>query len=145
MTTEVPLQSAGPMTQIYESQLLSFLAEKQMNPRPGSIIPHFLRKAQFVEITRTQLILPIFWHDPDENKASIRNARTGEITKMTMSEVGSRISTLMYGLWEEIYGQWDDDFEDFTQRNRIRRKEAETMKTKGLIVKIGCRKQGKLA
>ena len=63
---------------------------------------------------------------------------------MTMSEIGDRVSTLMYGYWEEIFGEWDDDVEDFAERSRIRRKEAEETKTWSLIAKIGARKRGKL-
>jgi hypothetical protein len=63
---------------------------------------------------------------------------------MTMSEVGDRVSTLMHGFWEEIFGEWDDDVEDFAERNRIRRKEAEDTKPWSLIVKVGGRKKGRL-
>jgi hypothetical protein len=80
----------------------------------------------------------------EENNVCIRNAKTGEETYMTMSEIGDRVSTLMYGYWEEIFGEWDDDVEDFAERSRIRRKEAEETKTWSLIAKIGARKRGKL-
>ena len=62
---------------------------------------------------------------------------------MTMSEMGDRVSTLMYGFWEEKFGEWDDDLEDFGQRNRLRRKEAVEIKTWSLITKIGARKRQK--
>jgi hypothetical protein len=75
---------------------------------------------------------------------NIRNARTGEETFMTMSEVGDRVSTLMQGFWEELHGGWDDDVEDFAHRNRIRRKEAESTKTWSVVLKVGARKRGKL-
>ena len=62
---------------------------------------------------------------------------------MTMSEMGDRVSTLMYRFWEERFGEWDDDLEDFGHRNRLRRKEAEEIKTWSLITKIGARKRQK--
>jgi len=63
---------------------------------------------------------------------------------MTMSEIGDRVSTLMYGFWEEMFGEWDDSVEDFTARNRRRRTEAQEIKAWGLICKIGARKMGKI-
>jgi len=61
-----------------------------------------------------------------------------------MSEMGDRVSTLMYGFWEEMFGEWDDDLEDFGERNRLRRKEAEEIKAWSLITKIGARKRQKV-
>jgi hypothetical protein len=115
-----------------------------MNPRPSVIVPLSLREAHFTDITRTTLLLPTFWHEEEENKSCIRNAKTGEVTYMTMSEVSDRLTTLMYGYWEEIFGEWDDDMEDFGQRNKIRRKEAEEVKTRSIICKFWGRKKGVL-
>jgi hypothetical protein len=50
----------------------------------------------------------------------------------------------MHGFWEEIFGEWDDNVENFAERNRIRRKEAEVTKPWSLIVKVGGRKKGRL-
>jgi hypothetical protein len=140
MTSEASLRSAGPITHAYETQLSQWLENRNVYPNPATIIPSFLRTAGFSEITRTQLKLPIFWRNPDENQVPIRNGRTGEISYMTMSEIGDRVSTLMYGFWEEIYGEWDDDLEDFTERNKIRRKEAEEKKAWSSVAKVGARK-----
>ena len=63
---------------------------------------------------------------------------------MTMSEVGDRMSTLMYGFWEEMFGEWDDEVEGFAERNRVRRQEAEETKPWSLIVKVAGRKKGRL-
>ena len=112
-----------------------------MNPRPGVIVPHMLRRAGFTEITRTQLILPTFWRDPEDLPARIRNGRTGEICYMNMSEVGDRVSSLMLGFWEEIFGEWDDDVEDLGTRNKLRRKEAGQYKPYGSVVKVWARKK----
>jgi hypothetical protein len=114
-----------------------------MYPNPGLIVPSILRSAGFSKITRTQLLVPTFWRDSDENTVCIRNARTGEKSYMTMSEMGDRVSTLMYGFWEEMFGEWDDDLEDFGERNRLRRKEAEDIRTWSLVTKIGARKREK--
>lgn len=145
LTSSASFQSAGPVTKSYESQLLSCLEERNFYPNPGTILPSILRKVGFTEITRTQLTLPTFWRDVNENNnVCIRNARTGEEAYMTMSEIGDRVSTLMYGFWEEIFCDWHHDVEDLTERNRIRRKEAENVRTWSLIAKIGARKKGKL-
>jgi hypothetical protein len=144
LTSEASFYSAGPLTHSYESQLLASLERRNMYSNPVSVIPSMLRIVGFTEITRTQLKLPTFWRDLEESAVCVRNARTGEDTNMTMSEIGDRVSTLMYGFWEEIFGEWDDALEDFTERNRIRRKEAEEMKTWSLVAKIGARKRGKL-
>jgi len=114
-----------------------------MYPNPGLIAPSILRSAGFSDITRTQLLVPTFWCDSEQNTVCIRNARTGEESYITMSEIGDRVSTLMYGFWEEKFGEWDDDLEDFGQRNRLRRKEAVEIKTWSLITKIGARKRQK--
>ena len=132
------------MTRTYDERLQQRLERKRMHPRPSTILPRALRRANFTEIRRCQLLLPTFWHKQEENKACIRNARTGDKTYMTMSELGNRVSTLMYGFWEEIFGEWDDDIEDFGQRNNIRRREAEKLKTMSLVVKFWGRKKGRL-
>src|SRR5271169_962720 len=109
LTSSASFQSDGPITKSYESQLLSCLDERNFYPNPGRILPSILRTVGFTEITRTQLTLPTFWHDLEEHNVCIRNARTDEEAYMTMSEIGDRVSTFMYGLWEEIFGKWDDD------------------------------------
>jgi len=144
MTSSASFHSSGPITHSYESQLVSCLKRKKMYPNLAAKLPSILRSAGFVQIQRTQLTLPTFWRDEDETPVAIRNARTGEDTYMTMSEIGDRVSTLMYGFWEEMFGEWNDDLEDFTERNVIRRKEAEEMRCWSLISKIGARKRGKI-
>jgi hypothetical protein len=142
--TEASLHSAGRITDSYNKQLITCLDHRNIYPNPGSILPSILRKAGFREITRTQLIVPIFWRNSDENQVCIRNGKTGETYFMTMSEVGDRVSTLMYGFWEEMFGEWDDEVEGFVERNRVRRHEAEETKPWSLIVKVAGRKKGRL-
>ena len=115
-----------------------------MYTNPGNDLPGLLRSAGFKQITRAQILLPSFWRNLEENQVCIRNASTGEKSFMTMSEIGDRVSTLMHGFWEEMHGEWDDDVEDFTQRNKIRRKEAEITKTWSVTIKLGAKKSGKL-
>src|SRR5579859_7480242 len=130
IVTDVPLKNAGPVTKAYETHLQSHLAQNYMHPSPGSVLPSLLRTSGFTQICRTQLLLPTFWRDETEqNKVCIPNVRTGEKTYMTMSEIGDRFATLMYGFWEEIFGEFNDDLEDFGERNRVRRREAEEMRT----------------
>jgi hypothetical protein len=112
-----------------------------MYTNAAAVVPTLLRKTGFTQIIRTQLSLPIFWSDSTENRTMIQNSRTGETVYMTMSELGDRVSTLMYGFWE-TFGGFDDDVEDFAERNRMRRKEAEELKTLCVISKIGGRKRG---
>jgi len=144
LTTSAGFHSAGPITRSYESRLLSCLDRRNLHPNPGLIAPSILRTAGFSGITRTQILVPTFWREPKEKAVCIRNARTGEESWMTMSEMGDRVSTLMYGFWEEMFGEWDDDLEDFGERNRLRRKEAEEIKAWSLITKIGARKRQKV-
>jgi len=144
LTTSASFHSSGPITHSYESQLVSCLERKNVYPNPGAKLPSILRSVGFVQIQRTQMTLPTFWRDENEDPVVIRNARTGEESYMTMSEIGDRVSTLMYGFWEELFGEWNDDLEDFTERNIIRRKEAEEMRCWSLISKIGARKRGKI-
>lgn len=143
LTTAASFYSAGPITRSYESRLLSCLDRRNMYPNPGLIAPSILRSAGFSEIKRTQILVPTFWRDHNEDYVCIRNARTGEESYMTMSEMGDRVSTLMYGFWEEMFGEWDDDLEDFGERNRLRRNEAEEIKIWSLVTKIGARKRRK--
>jgi hypothetical protein len=116
-----------------------------MYPHPASVVPTILHRTGFHAITRTHLSLPIFWRDARENRTCIRNARTGEDVYMTMTELGDRVSTLMYGFWEEMYGEFNDDLEDFAERNRVRKREAEEFRTMCVISKIGGRKRGRIS
>jgi len=135
------LSTEGPQTKRYQSQLLECLKRKKMSDVPGLILPHVLRSVGFSQITRVQVLLPTFWRDPKDSQICVRNGRTGEKSYMTMSEVGDRVSTLMLGFWEMMHGEWDDDVEDITTRNRIRRKEAETSRTYTRAAKIWARKR----
>jgi len=145
MTVEASFQSCGPITRSYNDQLLTYLEKRNMYPNPGStILPLLIRHAGFRSITRAQVLVPTFWRDTTEPKVCIRNKRNGEETFMTMSEIGDRVSTLMYGFWEEMFGEWDDSVEDFKVRNRKRRAEALDVKAWSLICKIGARKKGKI-
>jgi len=144
MCQEATLYAGGPCTRSYNTQLLQNLKNRKMYTNPGNALPGLLRSVGFKQITRAQILLPGFWRNLEENQVCIRNASTGEKSFMTMSEIGDRVSTLMHGFWEEMHGEWDDDVEDFTQRNKIRRKEAEMTKTWSVTIKLGAKKPGKL-
>jgi SAM-dependent methyltransferase len=145
LTSETTFQNAGPFTSLYSSIVTASLESKSMYPHPAAVVPTILHRTGFHAITRTHLSLPIFWRDSRENRTRIRNARTGEDVYMTMSEIGDRVSTLMYGFWEEIYGEFNDDLEDFGERNRVRKSEAEEFRTMCVISKIGGRKRGRIS
>lgn len=144
MCQEATLYAGGPCTRSYNAQLLQSMKRRNIHTTPGNAVPRILRTVGFKEITRAQLLLPSFWRNLEENPATVVNKRTGKKTFMTMSEIGDRVSTLMHGFWEEMHGGWDDDVEDFSERNKIRRKEAESTKTWSVMFKVGARKRGKI-
>jgi len=135
------LLADGLMTKAYESQLLDCLKSKNVYPRPGLLLPSLMRTVGFKNITRCQVLLPIFWRDSTETPITIREGRTGETSTMTISEMGDRMSTLFLGFWEEILGEWDEDIHDLLTRNRLRRKEAEKSKSYASVVKLWARKK----
>jgi hypothetical protein len=144
LTSETTFQNSGPFTSLYSTIVTTSLESKSMYPHPAAVVPTLLHRTGFHAIACTHLSLPIFWRDTGENRTCIRNPRTGEDVYMTMSELGDRVSTLMYGFWEEMYGGFNDDLENFGERNRARKREAEEFKTMCVISKIGGRKRGRI-
>jgi hypothetical protein len=140
MIPEPTLVAAGPVAQAYESRLLNCLKTKQVYPRPSLELPRIMRAVGFKQITRCQMLFPIFWRDLTEPHIAIRNRKTGEICNVTMSEIGDRVSSLLLGFWEEKLGDWDDDVEDIGTRNKLRRKEMEQSKSYNYMVKVWARK-----